>query len=136
MKSCSFNNDADKDEAVFLSQKAKEAICAWKAHQLRPINQDNARIQVIASLGDGDVLIVQDFAMKFMPSEYREAQSQFFGKRGISWHVTVCHRKVDGKLKSQTLIHVLKSGFYSPTDHGPCAPNFEETPSCDQQRIL
>ena len=56
-----------------------------------------------------------DFAMKFMPVQYREAQSDFFGKRGLSWHVSVCHRKVGGKLESQTFIHILQAGLQDST---------------------
>lgn len=106
-----FENKDDKDESVFLAQKAKSAVLAWKAHQLRCINQDRARLDLLQSLDSTSVLIVQDFAMKFMPSRYREAQSEFFGKRGISWHVSVCHTKVDGKLKSLTFIHIMESGI-------------------------
>lgn len=92
-------------------QKAKEAIYAWKAHQLRSIHQDRARLDVLESLDSSGVFIVQDFAMKFMPAQYREAQSEFFGKRGISWHVSVCHAKVNGRIETQTLIHILQSGL-------------------------
>ena len=46
-----------------------------------------------------------------MPSRYREAQSDFFGKRGISWHVSVCHGKVNEQLEAQTFIHILESGL-------------------------
>ena len=110
-----FENEDDKDEAVFLVQKASEAITAWKAHQLRSINQDRARLEVLESLDPTRVLIVQDFAMKFLPAQYREAQSEFFGKRGISWHVSVCLRNAGGKLESQTFIHVLQSGLQDST---------------------
>ena len=84
MDAGNFESEDDKDEAVFLVQRAREAITAWKAHQLRSINQDRARLEVLASLDSTGVLIVQDFAMKFMPVQYREAQSDFFGKRGLS----------------------------------------------------
>ena len=89
MDAGNFESEDDKDEAVFLVQRASEAITAWKAHQLRSINQDRARLEVLASLDSTGVLIVQDFAMKFMPVQYREAQSDCFGKRGLSWHVSV-----------------------------------------------
>ena len=36
-------SEDDKDEAVFFVQKDSKAITAWKAHQLRSINQDRAR---------------------------------------------------------------------------------------------
>ena len=115
MDAGNFESEDDKDEAVFLVQRASEAITAWKAHQLRSINQDRARLEVLASLDSTGVLIVQDFAMKFMPVQYREAQSDFFGKRGLSWHVSVCHRKVGGELESQTFIHILQTGLQDST---------------------
>lgn len=101
----------DKDEIIFLVQKAKQAISEWKAHQLRSVHQDVSRLDVLQSLNSTCVLIVQDFAMKFLPSRYREAQSDFFGKRGISWHISVCHRKADERLEAQTFIHILESGL-------------------------
>ena len=70
---------------------------------------------MLASLDSTGVLIVPDFAVKFMPVQYREAQSDFFGKRGLSWHVSVCHRKVGGKLESQTFIHILQAGLEDST---------------------
>jgi len=79
-----FESEDDKDEAVFLVQKASQAIAAWKAHQLRSINQDRAQLEVLEFLDPSCVLIVQDFAMKFIPVQYREAQSDFFGKIGKS----------------------------------------------------
>ena len=115
MDAGNFESEDDKDEAVFLVQRASEAITAWKAHQLRSINQDRARLEVLASLDSTGVLIVQDFAMKFMPVQYREAQSDFFGKRGLPWHVSVCHRKVGGELESQTFIHILQTGLQDST---------------------
>ena len=115
MDVANFELEDDKDETVFLVQKASEAIAAWKAHQLRSINQDRARLEVLEFLDPSCVLIVQDFAMKFIPAQYREAQSHFFGKRGISWHASVCLRKVSGKLESQTFIHIIQPGLQDST---------------------
>lgn len=74
----------DKDEILVLAQKGKQAISEWKAHQLRRVHRDVCQLDVLKSLNSSCVLIVQDFAMKFLPSRCREAQSDFFGKRGIS----------------------------------------------------
>ena len=103
--------EEDRDEARYQVKKAKQAISEWKAHQLRSVHQDCSRVNVLQSLDSSSVLIVQDFAMKFMPCRYREAQSDFFGKRGISWHVSVCHRNVNERLEAQTFIHILESGL-------------------------
>ena len=110
-----FESEDDKDEAVFLVQKASQAITAWKAHQLRSINQDRARLEVLASLDSTGFLIVQDFAMKFMPVQYCKAQRDIFGKHGLSWYVSLCDRKVGGKLESQTFIHILQTGLQDST---------------------
>lgn len=33
------------------------------------------------------------FVPRWIPMKYREAQTDFFGKRGVSWHITVVSRK-------------------------------------------
>ena len=111
MENTSFPTEEERDENLFVTQNAVEAILAWKAHQIRVVRQDECRLQVIEKLSENTALIVQDFAMKFLPAEYREAQSDFFGKRGISWHISVCTRKNNDKLESQTLVHILESGL-------------------------
>lgn len=54
-----------------------------------------------------------DWEMKFLPFIYRETQSDFFGKRGISWH---CSCLVIRSLSDQdhlelfTYVHILENG--------------------------
>lgn len=73
------------------------------------VHQDDARIDILDSLDEHSALIVQDFAMKFLPKQYRETQAEFFGKRGISWHITVCQTKVEGEIHAQTFVHLIES---------------------------
>ncbi|CAF4717350.1 unnamed protein product [Rotaria socialis] len=40
-------------------------------------------------LSDDEIYLNFDWAMKFIPVKSREPQSEFFGKRGISWNITV-----------------------------------------------
>ena len=47
--------------------------------------------------------------MKFLPHQYRESQSDSFGKKGISWHISVVFRKSNGQLESQGFIHIIES---------------------------
>jgi hypothetical protein len=53
------------------------------------------------------VLITQDWAMKFLPQKYRETQADWFAKRGISWHISVIVRKLEGKLQHQAFVHIV-----------------------------
>ena len=38
---------------------------------------------------DNDVLITLDWAMKFLTRKYREGMVDWYGKRGINWHIAV-----------------------------------------------
>ena len=80
-----FPTAADKDEAIYQMKSAKLAILAWKRHILRSHNEDQARYDVLDQLDEETVLIINDWAMKFLPQKYRESQADWFAKRGISW---------------------------------------------------
>ena len=94
-----------------MTGQAKQAIHAWKAHLLTNVNQDEARTDALDMPDETSVLLVQDWAMKFLPRKYKESQTDWFGKRGISWHITVAiHRaKLDQKFHTMTFVHVFQS---------------------------
>ena len=62
---------------------------AWKSHILRAVHQDAAKNAVIEKLASNQVLLILDWAMKFLPTCFREAQRDWFGKKGKPWHVCV-----------------------------------------------
>jgi hypothetical protein len=83
---------------------AESKITEWKTHIVRCVNQDRGRTSLLASLKEGEALLIMDWAMKFLPMSFREKQSDWFGQKGISWHVSVCIYPEDGsKLKVQVL---------------------------------
>ena len=50
-----------------------------------------------------------DWAMKFLPLRYRERMSEFFGKRGKSWHVSaMITRRIAGKLEVECFVHIFE----------------------------
>ena len=95
-----------KEELVFRVKNAKTAILAWKSHLLRSVNQDVARVQLLEAIGESSVLVVQDWAMKYLPRKYRESQTDWFGKRRIPWHLAVATRR---ELQMLTFAHIFKS---------------------------
>ena len=102
--------DEERDDMMYSCQQAVQAIHNWKAHQLRVLQQDRCRIDVLQELSLNEVLITQDWAMKFLPQKYRETQTDWFGKRGISWHISVAvRRNTDGKLEHQAFVHIAKN---------------------------
>ena len=68
--------------------QTKKHIFDWKAHILRSENQDPAKQDVLRSLDATSALITMDWAMKFQCQKFREKQSEWFGKRGLGWHVS------------------------------------------------
>ena len=100
-----------REELFFVSDQSRQNILAWKAHLLRSINQDDARLDILDSLDETSVLLIEDWAMKFLPRKYRESQTDWFGKCGISWHLTVAtHRMApDQDLEMMTFSHVFQS---------------------------
>ena len=56
------------------------------------------------------MLLVLDWAMKFLPRIFRESQTDWFGKRRTSWHLTVATRKnKDGDNEKVTFVHVFEN---------------------------
>jgi len=73
------------------------------------MRQDQSRLDILEQLNLETVLIVNDWATKFLPQSYRDSQQDWFGKREISWHIAVVFRRVSGKLQSQAFVHIIQS---------------------------
>ena len=99
----------EKKEMEFVISQSKKNIQAWKAHLLRAINQDEARLNLLHDLDPASTLVVLDWAMKFLPRKYRESQSEWFGKRYISWHIAVAMTKREGLLEMMTFVHIFQN---------------------------
>lgn len=97
-----------KTQLNFEHNKAQEAIGSWKAHNLRAVNQDMAKQDVISKLNGNNCLIVMDWAMKFLPLHYREQMRDFFGKRGKSWHVSSVIGKPDEHYSVKCYVHLFE----------------------------
>ena len=99
-----------KHELTFIVGEAKRNILAWKAHLLRSINQDEARLDLIEALDETSVFLVQDWAVKFIHRKYRESQRDWYGKRGLSWHITIATRRTSSQqLEMMTFVHIFQA---------------------------
>ena len=104
-----YGND-QKEDLLHDFRLAKKAILAWKAHILRSENQESGKQAVLEELDDSSVLIVVDWAMKFLQLRYREKQSDWFAKRGLSWHVSsVIHRDKNQDYVIKSYVHHFDS---------------------------
>ena len=98
-----------QEDLLYDFEQARTDIFQWKAHILRLVNQDKAKQDVMRNLNDSSALVVMDWAMKFLQMKYREKQSDWFAKRGISWHVSTVIFKQDASsdVEVQTYAHLF-----------------------------
>ena len=98
-----------QEDLLYDFEQARTDIFQWKSHILRSVNQDKTKQDVIRNLSDRSALVVMDWAMKFLQMKYREKQSDWFAKRGISWHVSTVILKQDASsdVEVQTYAHLF-----------------------------
>ena len=86
-----------KEDLAFVTLQSKQCINSWK-------------LDVIDELDETSVLLVLDWAKKYLPKKFRESQTDRFGKRGLPWHITVATRKGnDGKIEMMTFVHLFET---------------------------
>ena len=86
-----------KEDLAFVTLQSKQCINSWKLY-------------VIDELDETSVLLVLDWAKKYLPKKFRESQTDRFGKRGLPWHITVATRKGnDGKIEMMTFVHLFET---------------------------
>ncbi|XP_063438390.1 uncharacterized protein LOC134719312 [Mytilus trossulus] len=108
-KTITYDNDDQRDDTMYTISESVRAVHEWKKHILRSVNQDIARKSVLENLKEDEMLVERDWAMKFIPMQYRESQSNWFGKRGLNWHVSVATFKYRQALTMHTVIHIFDS---------------------------
>ena len=108
-------SEEEREPTMLMFQQAKDDLMAWKAHQLRSVNQDQAKFDALDILKRDSALLVMDWAMKHLQREFRESPCDWFANRSIPWHITVVLTRPDqcGPLEKQTIVHVFQS---SPQD--------------------
>ena len=83
---------ATRGRMIYRLEHNAQLISEWKKHLLRTVHQDTARKCALDALDASSILLVADWAMKWLPTWYREPQREFFGKRGLPWHITYAIR--------------------------------------------
>ena len=70
-----------REDLIHDFQEAKSNILLWKAHVMRSVNQELAKEQALHDLDESSILLVIDWAMKFLQIRFREKQSDWYEKR-------------------------------------------------------
>ena len=103
--------DEERVRLRFEYSESVRSIKAWKAHLLRSSNQDEAKQEALQKLDENSCLVIMDWAMKFLPVQYREQMSDFFGKRGRSWHISavITRAAVESKHEVECFVHIFNN---------------------------
>lgn len=109
--SISFYSTEQKEDLKYDLNQAEEMIYQWKSHIMRAENQDRSKQNVLNNLQSNSLFIIMDWAMKFTQLKYREKQSEWYGKRGMNWHVTCVISKspTDENLEITSYAHLFDS---------------------------
>ena len=75
--------------------------CKRKSRNLRSgshtLYDPSTKTAAVDALSETKALLIMDWAMKFLPTSYREIQRDWFGKKGKSWHITVAITKANNE---------------------------------------
>ena len=74
----------DRKELQYDLENAVESIIEWIRHLIRGVCQDNEKRRIIDNLTSESAFAIFDWGQKILPTKHREAQSEYFGKRGLS----------------------------------------------------
>jgi hypothetical protein len=113
-----FPSIPEREEIQHDFDASTEKVWAWRNHSIRTVNQEMCKRDILEKLESHEVLIIADWAMKYLPQTFRETQSEWFGKQGISWHM-ICavfrHPNTDGMHNNEkfdiiSMIHLIEEG--------------------------
>lgn len=104
-------NQEHQEDLLYDFERARSDIQQWKAHILHSINQDEAKQDVLKMEDSSSALIVMGWAMKFLQLKYRERQCDWYGKRGLSWHIStvISFNASSGSLQLKSYAHLFDS---------------------------
>lgn len=67
---------------LFEFKKSKEDILSYIGHLVRGYQQNLSKTKVFSNLKENQAIWIRHWAQKILPLEFREAQKNYFGKRG------------------------------------------------------
>jgi hypothetical protein len=78
----------ERVEAMYheLLEECKQKLVLYQGHRIRVANQRQAINTILSDLEGNEGYVVMDYKMKFEAMYYREKTTDFYGKKGSSWH--------------------------------------------------
>jgi hypothetical protein len=77
-------DEEKRDELKYDFNIARDNIIEMFRHRIRTIQQDAAKSRIISSMSNTTAFFTIDWAQKILPQGFREGQTEYFGKKGMS----------------------------------------------------
>uniref|UniRef100_A0AC34G5Y4 Uncharacterized protein n=1 Tax=Panagrolaimus sp. ES5 TaxID=591445 RepID=A0AC34G5Y4_9BILA len=84
-------------------------IFELRSHIVRSKLSDMERAKDISELDETKAYITLDWAHKLLPTKYRETQKDFFGKDGMSYHISHVQTVKDGDFIDYSFVHIIEN---------------------------
>ncbi|GMT26874.1 hypothetical protein PFISCL1PPCAC_18171, partial [Pristionchus fissidentatus] len=85
----------------------EEKILKLKAHQIRTAKSEHDRVSTVGGLKEGEVQLTMDFAMKLLPHHSRESTVDWYGQRGMVWHISHALTVIKGVYHQHNFVHIF-----------------------------
>jgi len=67
-----------------------------------------AQLDILKQLDQTSALVVLDWALEYLPWKFPASQTDWIGKRGIPWHISVATRRgTEVQMEMMTPIHII-----------------------------
>ncbi|CAF3133837.1 unnamed protein product [Rotaria sp. Silwood2] len=77
-------DEEKREEFKYDFGLARESIFEMFRHRIRTVQQDSVKSRVLASMSNTTAFETIDWAQKILPQGFREGQTAYFGKKGMS----------------------------------------------------
>ena len=78
------NDEEARGELFYDFKLAWDNIFQLMAHRLRAAQQERQKEKYLSEMDEFTALLTIDWSQKILPQEFREGQSAYFGKKGMS----------------------------------------------------
>ena len=105
------DNEEAKNELLYDLKLAWEDIFQLMCHRVRAAQQEIQKRKYIEEMDETTAFMTVDWSQKILPQQFREGQSSYFGKKGMSLLVGSFAFKepFNGKEDNVFLLFILKS---------------------------
>ena len=106
LRNIEMNLEEKREDIISALKEISHKTLLYMGHQHRCHNQEQRIASMFMDLnrdeGEKSVVILVDYKMKFEAIRFREKTTEFFGKKGMSWHGAVIFYKANDSAINQT----------------------------------